>query len=246
MKVRVGYATRLYQRHPDHLKDARLLMISPTPPVGKRMTYLFPIEDDRWVVTAGGWAGDYPPADEQGYLEFIRSLPVPDIYNIITQATPLSDIITYRFPSSLRRHYENVKKFPARYLVMGDAIASFNPVYGQGMSSAAMQAQVLNDVLDQEHADGLWQSYFQKIAEVIDQPWKVSVGEDFRYPETEGEKPIGMDLINSYVAMVHRATHRDRIVHRQFLKVMNLIASPNSLLHPRIVWRVLSHRLKIK
>ena len=246
VKVRVGYATRLYQRHPDHLKDARLLMISPTPPVGKRMTYLFPIEDDRWVVTAGGWAGDYPPADEQGYLEFIRSLPVPDIYNIITQATPLSDIITYRFPSSLRRHYENLKKFPARYLVMGDAIASFNPVYGQGMSSAAMQAQVLNDVLDQEHADGLWQSYFQKIAEVIDQPWKVSVGEDFRYPETEGEKPIGMDLINSYVAMVHRATHRDRIVHRQFLKVMNLIASPNSLLHPRIVWRVLSHRLKIK
>ena len=243
VKVRVGYATRLYQRHPDHLMGARLLMISPTPPVGKRLTYLFPIENDRWVVTAGGWAGDYPPADEQGFLEFIRSLPIPDIYNILTKAKPLTDIITYRFPSSLRRHYENLKIFPARYLVMGDAIASFNPVYGQGMSSAAMQAQVLKKVLGQERADGMWQSYFRKIAEVVEQPWKVSVGEDFRYPETEGEKPMAMDLINGYVAMIHKATQKDPIVHKQFLKVMNLIAPPASLMHPRIFWRVMRHSL---
>ena len=109
-----------------------------------------------------------------------------------------------------------------------------------------MQAQVLNEVLDQDNTDDLWRSYFRRVAEVIGQPWKVSVGEDFRYPETEGEKPIGMDLINSYVAMLHKATQKDPIVHKQFLKVMNLIASPNSLLHPRIVWRVLSHQLKIK
>ena len=246
VKVRVGYSTRLYERHPDHLKGARLLMISPTPPVGKRLTYLFPIEADRWIVTAGGWAGDYPPSDEQGFLEFIRTLPVPDIYNILTKAKPLSDIITYRFPSSLRRHYENVKNFPSGYLVMGDAIASFNPVYGQGMSSAAMQAQVLKDELGRERTNGMWQSYFRNIAAVIEQPWKVSVGEDFRYPETEGEKPIAINLINTYVAMIHRATQKDPMVHKQFLKVMNLINSPASLMHPRIFWRVMRHGLSTR
>ena len=246
VKVRVGYATRLYERHPDHLKGAHLLMISPTPPAGKRMTYLFPIEDDRWIVTAGGWGGDYPPVNEEGFLEFVRSLPVPDIYNILIKAKPLSDILTYRFPSSLRRHYEHLKNFPSGFLVMGDAIASFNPVYGQGMSSAAMQAQVLKEVLGREGTEGMWQSYFRKIAEVVDQPWNVSVGEDFRYSETEGEKPMAMDLINGYVAMIHKATQKDPVVHKQFLKVMNLIASPASLLHPRIIWRVLSHRLKTK
>jgi len=244
VKVRVGYATRLYQRCPDLLKGAEILMISSTPPVGKRMTYLFPIEDDRWIVTAGGWNGDYPPGEEQGLLEFIKSLPVPDMFHVVSNAQPLSDIVTHRFPSSLRRHYEKLKRFPNGYLVIGDAVASFNPVYGQGMSSAAMQAQILGEVVGQEFSRDNWRAYFRRIAEVVDLPWQLAVGEDFRYPETEGEKLPTVDLINRYVAMIHRASHRDPIVYRQFLNVSNLLAQPTSLMHPRIVWRVLCDRLR--
>ena len=240
VKVRLGYATRLYRRLPGQLVGAGLVMISPTPPDQKRGTYLLPVEDNRWIVTAGGWGADYPPADEEGFLKFIRELPIPDIYDIISTTEPLSDIFIYRFPSNLRRLYERLKRFPAGYLVIGDAIASFNPVYGQGMTSAAMQAQSLDLILSQSRSlDGVWRRFFSRVAQIINIPWQLAVGEDFRFRGTEGRKPLATDLINAYVAKVHLATQHDSVVYAQFLRVMNLMAPPTSLLHPRIVLRLL-------
>ena len=240
IKVGVGYATRLYRRKPNDLVGAQLVMISPTPPNQKHMTFLFPVEDDRWIVAAGGWFGEHPPTDEARYLEFIRGLPVSDIYDVISQAEPLSDIFTYKFPSSLRRRYEKLSRFPERYLVLGDAVASFNPIYGQGMTSAAMQAKVLDALLRQQDTlTGLWKPFFQRVAKVVDIPWQMAAGEDFRYPETVGNKPVATDFINAYLSKVHRATQHDTVVYSQFLKVMNLMAPPTSLMHPKIVWRVM-------
>ena len=246
IKIRVGYASRLYRRRPGELVGAKMVMISPTPPAGKRGTFIMPVENDRWIITAGGWAGDYPPADEAGFLAFVRSLPTSDIYDILRRAEPLSDIVTYRFPSNLRRHYEKLKRFPEGYLVMGDAVASFNPIYGQGMTSAAMQARVLEKVLHQHRIlTGLWKPYFQQVAKVVNMPWQMAAGEDFRYPETEGKKPAFTDLINAYVAKVHLATHYDPVVYAHFLQVMNLLAPPTSLMHPRIAWRIMFRQMGV-
>lgn len=243
VKIRVGYATRLYRRRPDDLADARAIMILSTPPEGKRIVALFPVEGDRWIVTAGGWAGDHPASDASGYVEFIRSMPAPDVYEIISRAEPLSEIATYRFKSNLLRHYEELKRFPEGYLVLGDAIASFNPIYGQGMTSAAMQAEALGELLaGRIGLKGLWRPYFERIARVVSLPWNMAVGEDFRFRETEGKRPPGIDLINAYVGRVHRATHHDRVVYGQFLRAMNLLEPASSLMHPRIVWRVLFRR----
>lgn len=240
VKVRVGYATRLYRRRPDDLPGARVAMVMSTPPEGKHLTALFPIEGERWIVTAGGWSGDHPPSDEQGYLRFIRDLPVPDIYDVVSRAEPLSEIIAYKFPSNLRRHYEELKDFPAGYLVLGDAIASFNPIYGQGMTSAAMQAEALDEALRARRGlDGVHRPYFKRVAKIVDLPWQMAVGEDFRFRETEGTKPLGTDLVNAYVARVHRATHHDPVVYGQFLRAMNLLDPATSLMRPRIAWRVL-------
>ena len=236
----MGYTTRIYRRKPGDLVGAELVMVSPTPPHDKRSGLIFPIEGDRWIVTLGGWAGDHAPADEQGFLDFARSLAAPDIYNIISRAEPLSDIITHKFPASLRRHYEQMKRFPDGYLVMGDAICSFNPIYGQGMTSAALQVAALGKLLGQRQGNlaGLAQAFFQQAAKVVDIPWQLAVGEDFRYPTTEGKKAPGTDLINAYVTQVHKATHYDTIVYAQFLKVMNLMEPPTSLFKPQILWRV--------
>ncbi len=240
IKVGVGYATRVYQRQSDDLRGAKLVMISPTPPTQKHMTFMFPMENDRWIITAGGWLGDHPPTDDSGYVNFIQKLPVADVFNVIRNAEPLSDIYTYKFPSSLRRRYEQLKRFPEGYLVLGDAIASLNPVYGQGMTSAAMQVGVLDRLLLQRKSlEGLWHPFFRRIAKVVDIPWKIAGCEDFRYPETQGRKPPMTDLMNVYLAKVHRATHYDSIVYSQFLQVMNLMAPPSSLLHPRIIIRVI-------
>jgi 2-polyprenyl-6-methoxyphenol hydroxylase-like FAD-dependent oxidoreductase len=204
---------------------------------------MFPIEGDRWIVTLGCWAGDYPPTDEAGYLDFARSLAAPDIYNLISHIEPLSEILSYRFPSSLRRHYEKLDRFPVGYLVAGDAICSFNPVYGQGMTSAAMQAAALDGVLQtQPTRDLLARHFFKAAAQVVDVPWQLTVGEDFRYPQTEGPKAPGTDFINRYVERVHKATHTDTVVYGAFLQVMNLMKPPTSLMHPKIMWRVLRNK----
>lgn len=243
ISVGVGYATRLYRRRPTDLTGAKLVMISPTPPHQKHMAFVFPVEDDRWIVSAGGWLGDHPPTDDAGYREFLRNLPVADVFNVIQHAEPLSDVYTYKFHSSLRRRYERLTRFPEGYLVLGDAVASFNPIYGQGMTSAAMQADVLDSLLRQRVSlEGLWRSFFRKVAKVVDIPWQIAGCEDFRYPETQGRKPPMTDLLNAYLTRVHRATHHDSIVYLQFLRVMNLMASPTSLLHPRIIRRVLGRR----
>jgi flavin-dependent dehydrogenase len=238
VKARIGYATREYRRP---VQDGRPFaeMISPSAPTEKHGAYLFPIEGDRWILTAGGYVGDHPPGDEAGLMEYIRSLAAPNVYNIICNAEPLTEIITYKYPASLRHHYEKLKRFPEGFLVIGDAVTSFNPIYGQGMTSAAMQTYALKNLLEKNSTlRGLWKSFFKQAAKVVDMPWQLAVGEDFRYPETEGKKPPLTHLINAYVVKVHKATQRDPVVYGQFLRVMNLTAPTTSLISPRIMWRV--------
>lgn len=240
VKVSVGYATRVYRRDPADPRSQDWILLTPEAPKETRFGGMFPIEGDRWVVSMGGWMGDHAPTDEQGFLEYARALPAPDIYNIISQAEPLSDITPHKFTSSLRRHYEKLERFPEGYLVLGDAICSFNPTYGQGMTSAAMQAAELDAILAQRQASvaGLAPLFFKRAARVIDTPWQLAVGEDFRFPETTGPKPAGVDVLNRYVARVHRATLEDAVVGAAFIQVMNLMAPPSSLMKPGIMLRV--------
>jgi hypothetical protein len=210
-------------------------MISSTPPAKTSAAFMFPIEGDRWIMTAGSQDGKYPPADEAGLLEFLRTLPVPDVYNIISQCEPLSEIMTYRYPSSLRRHYHKLKRFPEGYLVMGDAFASFNPIYGQGMTASAMQSRALDEILQTPGLQSIWKPCFERIARVIDIPWELTVREDFRLPHTQGEKLPFTDLINAYLGV----SHRDPVVYTKFLHVMNLMSPSTSLMTPEMLWRVL-------
>ena len=240
VKARLGYVTREYRRTITDPDTLRIQMVTPAAPVERHGVFLFPIEGDRWIMTASGYVDDHPPATEAGLLEFLRNLPAKDAYNIISQSEPLTDIITYNYPASLRRHYEKLTSFPAGYLVIGDAIASFNPIYGQGMTSAAMQARALDESLrERVELKDLWKSFFKKAGKVVDIPWQLAVGEDFRFPQTEGAKPPMMDFLNAYVAKVHQATHRDSVVYAAFLRVMNLMAPPTSLMSPGIFGRVL-------
>lgn len=239
--VDVGYATRIFRRDPADPRGRTWTLYTPEAPRETRFGGMFPIEGDRWIVSMGGWAGDHCPTDEAGFLAYARSLPLPTIAEVVAAAEPLSPIVAYKFGSSLRRHYERLPTFPDGYLVLGDAICSFNPTYGQGMTSAAMQAQALDTLLRERggRLDGLGLAFFPRAARVVDLPWQLAVGEDFRFPQTRGPRPPGIDLLNRYVAMVHRATQSDPEVTHAFLQVMNLLAPPSSLMAPAMVLRVL-------
>ena len=241
VQVNVGYLSRIYRARPSALGDAKFIYIMPTPPHETRGGGIFPIEGDRWLVTVCGWHGDHATPNDQGFLAFAKSLPTPDIYERIKDAEPLSDPVVHKMPSSQRRHYEAMTRFPEGYLVIGDAICSFNPVYGQGMTSAALQAQALDGCLRDGWLENLSGRFFPLAAKVVDIPWTLAVGEDFRYPQTVGPKAPGTDLINWYAAHVHHAGQVDPVVHTAFLRVLNLFDPPTALFHPRVAARVFKH-----
>ena len=240
VKVDVGYATRVYRRDPADPRSKQWFICTPEAPAETRFGGAFPVEGNRWIVSVGGWGGDHAPTDPDRFLEYVRKLPAQDIYQIVSQAEPLSDVIPHKFPASLRRHYEKLASFPEGYLTLGDAICSFNPTYGQGMSSAALQVAELDALLNRRggQSEGIAPEFFKRAAKIIDVPWQMAVGEDFRFPFTTGPKPQGADLINRYTSLVHRATLVDAEVCRTFLTVMNLLAPPPALMTPQMLWRV--------
>src|SRR5204862_1507966 len=137
--------------------------------------------EDRWIVSIGGYLGDHAPTDERLFAAYAASMTAPEIHQIVTTAEPLCDFLSYRFPASQRRRYERLTRFPKGFLVFGDAICSFNPVYGQGMTVAAQEAVALDACL-QRGLDGLAQRFFKAAAVIVDVPWDIAVGNDLRHP----------------------------------------------------------------
>ena len=237
--VDVGYATRLFQRNAGDLDGDHAAVIAATPPNETRLGFILAIERDRWMVSLGGCLGERAPSDPEGYVEFARSLPRPDIFNVIRRAAPLSEVVEFAFPVSQRHRYETLRRFPERYLVLGDALCDLNPIYGQGMSVAVLEALELQKCLAEPAGlDRLWRRLFRRAAAVIDRAWLLAAGNDLAYPALAGRRWIGSGLVDWYVGSVHRAASTDRVVCRAFFDVVNLLAPPRVSLQPEIVARV--------
>ena len=241
IQVAIGYTTRLFRRSLQDLNGDRAVLI-PATPDGKRGGVMLAQEGLRWIVTLFGYFGNYASPELEGFIESARTLPSQDIYEVIRAAEPIGDGYSARFPASVRHRYEKLDRFPQRFLVFGDAICSFNPIYGQGMSVAALQAEVLQQSLAPGQLSAL--DFFSRAAKVVDTPWSIAVGADLRIPGTVGPRSKAGDFINWYLSKLHRAAHRDPALSLAFLKVTNLVAPPPSVLHPRIALRVLMGNLR--
>jgi flavin-dependent dehydrogenase len=237
LRVGVAYASRIYRRRRDHVGGDRAVVIAAT---GERRRggVMLSMEGDRWLVTLFGYPGGYPPTDPDGFVAFAATLPAPDIFEVILDAEPLGDPLPARYPASVRRRYERLDRFPDGYLVIGDAVCGFNPIYGQGMSVAALEALALRDCLG-DGLDGLGPRFLARIAAIIDIPWAIAVGSDLRFPEVSGPRTAKVRLINAYLARLHVAAAGDPVVGRAFLRVVNLMDRPQRLLRPAIAVRVL-------
>ena len=240
--IGVRYTSRIYRRRTGDLPGAEAVLISPAPPENNRLGALFPMEDNRWVISLAGWGGEHAPADEAGFLRFAQELPAPDLARLLPRLEPLSEIFTQTFPANRRCHFERLAAFPEGLLVIGDGLCSFNPAYGQGMTAAALQAAVLDGVLcGGQSRERLWKTYFRRVSKVVDIPWQMALCEDFRFPRTQGRRPFGTSLMNAYVTRVQQATHHDPLVYGAFIDVLNLLAPPRRLFRPAILWRLYRH-----
>jgi 2-polyprenyl-6-methoxyphenol hydroxylase-like FAD-dependent oxidoreductase len=234
-----GYTTRTFRRRPGDLDGDVGAIIGPKPP-RLRAGFMLAMEGDRWMVTVGGWMGDHAAPDPEAYLEFARSLERPDIYDVIKRAEPLTELVSYKFPSNLRRRYERLRRFPTHYLVIGDAVCSFNPFYGQGMSVAAEEALALEACLTRARAiEDLPRPFFKAASRLIDAPWTIAAGSDFAFPGVTGPRPPANGLINWYLDRVHRVASVDQSVCGTFFEVANLVRPTSALFNPRLVARVI-------
>jgi hypothetical protein len=234
----LGYASRIYKRQANH-SGWRASYSQAAPPEVCRIGLAFPIENDRWIVTLAGGARDYPPVDEKGFADFARSLPNPDIYRVITASEPLSRISSNRGTQNRLRHYEKMR-MPAGLVVLGDSACAFNPVYGQGMTTAAIGASLLQECL----SNGELHKFQQKLTVALKPAWMFATSEDVRYPGAEGAVMTrGMRFMHRYIDAVLALSIRKPAIRASLLEVLHMLRPASLLFRPGILFRVIAKSL---
>jgi 2-polyprenyl-6-methoxyphenol hydroxylase-like FAD-dependent oxidoreductase len=252
VKIDLTYSSRTFEAPANRPTDWKLMIINGSAPAPTRASYIFPV-GDKWLVTLAGYSGEKVPTDGDNFVEYTRGLARPDIYEAIKDLKPISDVKTYHYPAEQRRHYEKLTNFPAGLIVMGDAFCSLDPVFGQGMSATAKEALFLDELLTKDTQNGILnltgfpQRFHKGLNSVLATPWLLATSEDFRFPKTEGKKPlgsVGMAVLHWYTGHIFSLSANDRQIHAAFARVMNLLAGPLPLFHPAIVFKVLRHAVQ--
>ena len=237
---RWGYSTRWY-RAPAKLPDRwwwRAMIIEGRPPDMLRGAVLIPVEDARWMVTLGGASGDYPPTDEAGFNAALAALRSPLIAEAVALARPISPIYGSRTMSNRLRRYERWARPPGGFLAVGDAVCAFNPIYGQGMTTAALCATALREALQRAEGDDLPARFFASQAHTQADAWSLATSADLRLPKTIGERSLAARLFAPYFDALMLATRRDAVVYKRFFEVLQMLQPASSLFAPAIVARV--------
>jgi 2-polyprenyl-6-methoxyphenol hydroxylase-like FAD-dependent oxidoreductase len=241
--IDMAYATGIFSIPDDAPRQWKGVYTFPSAPRGKRGALMLPIEGNRWIVSLAGAHGDAPPGDLNGFLAFAGEMRTQTIYNALKNANPASEVLRFAFPESVWRHFERLHSFPRGLLPFGDVICRFNPIFGQGMTVAAKEACVLRDIFaaragDRDPFEGLAQTFFAAIQEVLDTPWATAAIADFVYPETRGDRPADLENTLKFGQAMVVLAARDAEVHKLRLEVMNLLKPRSVYRNPDLVARV--------
>jgi 2-polyprenyl-6-methoxyphenol hydroxylase-like FAD-dependent oxidoreductase len=239
--MRLAYSSQLLRIPPGMLNEL-MVIIGPVPgrPTGMA---LFGNENNTWMFSVIGMVGREPPDELAEMLAFVEDFAPAHVLAAIRAGEPLAEVARYRMPSSQWRRYDKMRRFPAGLLVFGDAICSFNPVYGQGMTVAALEALALQRCL-RRGEDGLARRHFQATAKAVGVAWQMATGADLSLPEVEGPRPLPVRIANNYVDRVLAAAESDIVVAEQFARVIAFLDPPTSLFHPALIARVAATNLR--
>ncbi|MDQ3406243.1 MAG: hypothetical protein M3548_23090 [Actinomycetota bacterium] len=234
----LGYATTMYHRRPGQRLDGYLAVHSvrssrwPTPGV----SCVAPAGPDRWICTVSGYGSQRPTRDLPAFEVRCRDEPAAAFATVVRDCSPAGPVAIHRVAHSLRRDFHELDRFPEGLAVVGDAVAAFNPIYGQGVPSAALHASALRAWLESgEDIHG----YFHRLRVLVDAAWHTSVIEDFRLPQVTGDRPRGHRLMRAVSGVIGRASMTDPVVARRFADVINMRIHPKELVRPHVLGRAL-------
>lgn len=236
VKVDLAYTTRLYKLGSDPY-HGDLSINTVARPENPRGAFFCRLDEDIAMLSLTGLLGDHPPRDDEGFLEFTKSLDAQEIYQTVKDSVPVDDPVTFHVPASVRRRYDKLTRFPEQYLVIGDGVCAFNPVYGQGMTVAAMEAVALGEHLDRGPVRPL--AFFAEQKPIVDVPWEISTGGDLAFPGVEGKRTLKARVGNAYISRLHSAAQVDGRFTAAFFRVAGLVDPPQALMKPGLVLGVL-------
>jgi len=237
--VDVLYVSRRLRLQPGALAGAKLIADDARADRPRGMFMAKEDDGDRWTLTLQGYGRAHrPPTDDAGFNAFLATVADPDVVAAVQQAEPLGEIASHAFPAGLRRRYEKLRRFPEGLLVIGDALCSFNPVHGQGMSVAALEAMALwNCLRDGEHR--LARRYFKAATVPVDHAWKLAKRSDLAKPYVTGPATPADRLFGRYLQRVLAVAEHDDVVARAFAMVVGMMSPPKRIMAPAIARRVL-------
>lgn len=236
LTVRTVYTSQLVHI-PDGALHENLVLCAPNQHSSMGFA-MFQAENDTWLICAVGVGGVEPPHSRDEILSIAAALVPEHILAVARASEPLADVIQYRFPASRWRRYDKLARTPERLLVVGDAMCSVNPIYGQGMTKAAVESLTLQSCLRQgDH--NLPRRFFTSAAKTIKVAWQTAVGSDLALPQVPGHRSVSTRITNAYVDKVLTAAQRDPFVGQQFMRVTGMIDPPSHLMRPSFVARVL-------
>jgi 2-polyprenyl-6-methoxyphenol hydroxylase-like FAD-dependent oxidoreductase len=241
--IDLSYATAVVPI-PDHAPSSwKLVLTQPNPPALALHAVLVPMEDDRWIIAIAQHGAGARLETWDAFLDASRALTTPTVYKALRYATPPCGIRHYRFPASIWRHFERLPRLPRGVLPVADALCRFNPIHGQGMSSAAKQARLLQDGADRAAAEpdpiaALQAGFMAEVASVLETPWNMSTSADLAFPGTRGERPENFAEAQQFEAGLFRAVVVDPVVHRAMMEVGQLLQPHSRLREPDIMRRI--------
>jgi 2-polyprenyl-6-methoxyphenol hydroxylase-like FAD-dependent oxidoreductase len=241
--VDITYATAVVEIPPNATTKWKAVLTLPDPPYLALHAVLVPTEDDRWIVAIADHSATAWIETWDAFLDASRSLITPTVYNALRYAQPPEGIRHYRFPVSTWRHFERLPRLPRGVLPIADAFCRFNPIHGQGMSSAAKQARLLQDVLQRAAAGpdpiaAVQAGFMTDVASVLETPWIMSTSADLAFPQTRGQRPDNFAEAREFEAALFRAAVADPVVHRAMIEVAHLLKPQSLLQEPDIMRRI--------
>ncbi|SPM26551.1 nuclear transport factor 2 family protein [Mycobacterium terramassiliense] len=235
LTVQLAYACQLLRLEPGAIRQH---MIALFPEPGRpKMFGLIRNENNTWMFGVGAMAGLQPPGATAEMIEYAADFVPARVLDALRAAEPLGAVVHHRVPSNRWRRYDKMRRTPEGLLVVGDAICSFNPIYGQGMTVAAIEATVLRDCLSRGER-GLPRRFFRSSAKTVRVAWQTAVGSDLALPEVHGRRPVSMRISNAFLERVLSAVEVDPVVAGQFMRVTAMVAPPARLFRPSILRRV--------